>query len=340
MKSRFRFRPIADHGTQKTGILLTNLGTPDAPTAKALRPYLKEFLWDRRVVEIPRALWWLILNGIVLNTRPKKSAALYDSIWTEQGSPLLAHSLAQAAQLRKQLPNTVLLEVGMRYGKPSLAEALEKLLKAGATRLLVLPLYPQYSGSTTGSTFDAISDALRQWRWVPEWRFIGDYHAEPGYIKALANHLRAYWQANGAAKFTLFSFHGLPQHFVDNGDPYAQQCHTTARLLAKELALPDDQWRLSFQSRLGKAEWLQPYTDKTVAALPGEGHTEVDVFCPGFPTDCLETLEEIGVENRDYFLAAGGQQYRYIPAMNSEAKHIDMLQQLIEKHSQGWPEFN
>ncbi len=339
MKSRFQFRNHPDVSEQKTGILLTNLGTPDEPTPKALRRYLKEFLWDRRVVEVPRPIWWLILNGVVLNTRPKKSAALYQSVWTEQGSPLLLNTFKQADELRERLPESVELEVGMRYGNPSISAALEKLLNAGVTRLLVLPLYPQYSGSTSGSTFDAVSQMFRNWRWVPDVRFISDYHAEPSYIEAMASHLQTYWQRNGQAKHTVFSFHGLPQHFIDCGDPYESQCQTTAKLLAQKLGLAEGEWRLTFQSRLGKAQWLQPYTDQTMKALPAEGHTEVDVFCPGFSADCLETLEEIAEENKGYFMQAGGQQYRYIPALNAEGAHIDMMQCLVEQNAQNWPEF-
>ncbi len=328
----------------KVGILLINLGTPDEPTKPALRRYLKEFLMDPRVVEIPRPIWALILNLIILNVRPKKSAALYQSVWMDDGSPLMVHSRAQEKAVRKKLeelyPGRTEVALGMRYGEPSISSALEELKDSGCDRLIILPLYPQYSGTTTASAFDAVADELKQWRWVPELRFIAQYHDNPGYIVAMAEHIRAYWAANGRSKFLLFSYHGIPKRNFMLGDPYHCQCHKTSRLLADELGLRDGEWQSSFQSRFGKQEWLKPYTETTLKTLPKEGTTEVDVFCPGFPADCLETLEEIGEENKAYFLQAGGKEYRYIPALNATQPHIEALVDVIWEAGQGFPEFS
>lgn len=334
--ARFQGTPGFQHQSiQKTGVLLTNLGKPDAPTPKALRAYLREFLWDPRVVEIPRAIWWLILNGVVLVTRPKKSAEAYRSIWRDTGSPLLIHSLAQRDALRARMGDVV-VELGMRYGNPSIGSALQSLKQQGVTRLLVLPLYPQYSGSTQGSTFDAMSQVLQHWRWVPNVRFVSQYHDHQAYITALAAHLRAHWDKHGRNPLLLLSYHGLPKHFLDQGDPYFCQCHATSRLLANELGLAEDEYRTTFQSRFGKAEWLKPYTDATMRTLPGEGINRIDIFCPGFSADCLETLEEIAEENRAYFMEAGGEQFNYIPALNAEAVHIDALETMIREQLSGW----
>ncbi len=333
------------HGAaESTGILLVNLGTPDAPTTGAVRRYLKEFLWDPRVVEVPRALWWLILNGVILNIRPRRSAKAYESVWTNEGSPLLAISRRQTQALdrvlQKQFPGTVRLALGMRYGKPSIRAGLEALRREGARRLLVLPLYPQYSATTTGSVFDAVADALKTWRWVPELRIINHYHDDPAHIAALAACIRRHWESEGRGQLLLFSFHGIPKRYFLNGDPYYCHCQKTARLTAEALGLEEGEWRVTFQSRVGREEWLQPYTDKTMKALPGEGITALDVVCPGFAADCLETLEEIAVENREYFLGAGGERYRYIPALNDDPAHIDALLGLILRHLQGWPEID
>ncbi len=324
----------------KLGVLLTNLGTPDEPTTAAVRRYLKEFLGDPRVVEMPRALWWLILNGIILNTRPRRSAELYAKVWMKEGSPLLYHSqnltVAVRERLEREAPNLVAVELGMRYGNPSIAHAVETLLNAGCERLLVLPLYPQYSATTTGSTFDAVSQALSNVRWVPALRFVPHYHDEDVYIQAMAEHLRRYWSENTRAPFVLFSYHGIPKRYFMSGDPYHCQCHKTSRLLAEALKLEPGRWQTSFQSRFGREEWLKPYTDKTVSRLPKDGETRIDVFCPGFSADCLETLEEIAVENRAYFIKAGGEQYRYIPALNAEDVHVAAIVELIKRHSAGW----
>jgi ferrochelatase len=323
-----------------TGVLLTNLGTPDEPTPKALKRYLKEFLWDPRVVEVPRPIWWCILNGIILNTRPRRSAAAYQKIWSEQGAPLRQHTQAQSAALRERLQrrfgDNVLIEFAMRYGNPAISGVIGRMQQAGVRRLLVLPLYPQYSGATTASTFDAIAEDFRHRRWLPELRMVNHYHDDPGYIEALAASVRAHWQQHGRADRLLISFHGVPKRYLLQGDPYFCECHKTSRLLAERLGLAPEQWLLSFQSRFGREEWLQPYTDEALKALPRQGVKSVQVICPGFSADCLETLEEIGQENREYFLHAGGERYEYIPALNAQPAHIDALEKLIVRHLQGW----
>lgn len=327
----------------RTGVLLTNLGTPDAPERRDLRRYLKQFLWDPRVVEFPRPLWWLILNLVILNLRPQRSAALYRKIWTDQGSPLLAHTrrLAEgvAAQMDARFHQPPLLEIAMRYGQPSIPSALRRMHGAQLHHLIVLPMYPQYSGSTTGSTFDAVSGELRRWRWVPELRFVNAYHDHELYIEALAGRIRRAWEADGPARMLLMSFHGIPKRYLREGDPYHCQCHATARLLAGKLGLPDDRWKVVFQSRFGREPWLQPYCDETLAALPGQGVRSVDVVCPGFAVDCLETLEEIAIQNRELFERSGGESFRYIPCLNDEPAHRDLVLALIEQHARGWGGF-
>jgi len=332
-----------EHGTQETlGVLLANLGTPDAPEAGALRRYLAEFLWDPRVVEAPRPLWWLILHGIILRTRPRRSAEAYRQVWTPEGSPLLTWSRRQAeglsARLEKALPGPARVVVGMRYGNPSIASALEELRAANCRRLLVLPMYPQYSASTTGSTFDAVAQTLRRWRWVPELRFINHYHDEPGYVRALAASLREHWAAGDKGEKLLMSFHGVPRRYLLSGDPYHCQCHKTARLVARELGLADEEWAITFQSRFGREEWLRPYTDETVKALGSEGLKSLDVVCPGFAADCLETLEEIAQQNAEFFHEAGGERLTYVPALNARDDHLDFLAELVLRHLRGWPE--
>ncbi|OQW91030.1 MAG: ferrochelatase [Beggiatoa sp. IS2] len=311
--------------TKKVGILLTNLGTPDAPTPAALRRYLGEFLADPRVTELSRWLWLPILHGIILRTRPKRSAQLYQKIWTKSGSPLFAISQAQVAALREILSESVVLALGMRYGHPSIAEGLAQLRHAQVQRITILPLYPQYSSATTGSTFDAISQALQQWRWIPDIHFISDYHNHPAYIHAVATRIQAYWQTHGQPTQLIFSFHGTPKRFFLAGDPYYHQCLATAQLIATQLALPKELWQVTFQSRFGREEWLQPYTDYTLTELGKKGTQRVDVVCPGFAADCLETLEEIDQENRHLFLEAGGKVFHYIPALNECAEHIAAL---------------
>jgi ferrochelatase len=324
------------------GVLLVNLGSPEAPTTHAVRRYLAEFLWDPRVVEIPRPLWWLILHGAVLTTRPRRSAHAYQRVWTAEGSPLMVNSRAQARALQHvlaaQYGARMAVALAMRYGEPSISAGLAQLRGAHARRIVVLPLYPQYSAATTASVFDAVADELKTWRWLPELRFITHYHDDEGYLSALVNSICEKWQQQGQAERLLFSFHGMPRRTLLAGDPYHCQCQKTARLVAERLALPQVRWQVSFQSRFGRAEWMQPYTDKTLRQWAQEGIKEVDVVCPGFAADCLETLEEIAMLNRDAFLAAGGTRLSYIPALNDRPDHIDALVKVLNKHIQGWPE--
>ena len=322
------------------GVLLTNLGTPDAPEPAALRRYLAEFLWDPRIVSLPRPLWWLILHGVILRLRPRRAARAYASIWTEEGSPLMVISRRQAQALGKALAKACGREIpvvlGMRYGSPSIGEALEALRGAGARRILVLPLYPQYSSATTASTFDAVAAVLRQWVALPALHMINDYHDQGWYIEALAQRIRSQRKEAAAGRLLLFSFHGMPRRTRDAGDPYERQCRETARRVAQALGLDDDHWRLSFQSRFGREEWLKPYTDETLRELAAAGVTEVDVVCPGFSADCLETLEEIQILNRELFLAAGGRDYRYLPALNDDPAHIAGLASMVARHLAPW----
>lgn len=339
---KYTGRPDYQHARpEKTGLLITNLGTPDAPTAPALRRYLGEFLWDPRVVEFPRPLWWLILHLIILRIRPRASAKTYARIWTEQGSPLMLHSKAQLAGLREKFSaqglSHIEVDFAMRYGSPSIESALLDMQAKNITELLVLPLYPQYSGATTASTFDAVARVCQKLRWMPELRFINQYYDNPLYIAACARQIKQYWSSHRPGQMLLFSFHGLPRRYLTCGDPYHCQCHKTARLIAGKLNLPASQWQLSFQSRFGREEWLQPYTDETLQAIGSQGVKSVDVFCPGFSADCVETLEEIDMLNRQVFLSAGGEQFQYIPALNDSRHHLEAIYQLAIKHMQGWP---
>lgn len=339
--------PAFVHGqAPRIGILLTNLGTPDAPTAPAVRRYLAEFLSDRRVVEIPPLIWKLILHGIILRTRPAKSAKKYASIWTPEGSPLLVWTTRQAQYLRGNLgdrlkaqglpPDLVQVEVGMRYGNPSINRALGKLKAARCDRILVLPMYPQYAASTTATACDAVFRVLMQARAMPAVRTVTSWHDEPAYIQALAARINDFWQKQGRPDKLVMSFHGVPKFTLSKGDPYHCLCQKTARLLAQALGLGESQWQLTFQSRFGRAEWLQPYTDAVLKALPSQGVKRVHVVCPGFPADCLETLEEIAMEGRETFLRAGGQAYAYIPALNDHPALIHLLTGLALTHLQGW----
>jgi ferrochelatase len=330
------------HGTpERTGVLLVNLGTPDAPTASAVRRYLKQFLSDPRVIETPRLLWWFILRVILL-VRPRKSARAYRKVWREDGSPLLHFSLRQADALRSELgarcPGPVSVVLGMRYGNPSIPAALDALRRENVRRLLVLPLYPQYSATTTASTFDAVADEMKRTRWLPELRFVNHYHDQEGYVRALANSIREHWQVNGRGGKLLFSFHGLPRRYLLAGDPYHCECHRTARQVAEMLDLKNDAYRVTFQSRVGREEWLKPYTDVTVAGLARDGIRTLDVICPGFSADCLETLEEIAMQNAEIFHSNGGASLRYIPALNDRDDHIRFLADHAMKHLHGWPE--
>lgn len=325
-----------------TGILLVNLGTPDAPTPAALRRYLGEFLSDPRITEMPRWLWWMILHGIILRVRPRRSALKYQKIWTAQGSPLLNISQAQAQALQQAVTThfsgQMKVVLGMRYGNPSIAAGLEQLRQANARRIVILPLYPQYSSASTGSIFDAVSQVLTHWRWLPDIRFISHYSDQPTYIRALVTQIQNHWTEHGTSDKLLFSFHGIPKRFFLAGDPYYCECHKTARLVAEQMDLSEKKWQVVFQSRFGREEWLKPYTDHTLMALGKEGIKRVDVICPGFAADCLETLEEINQENRQIFLQAGGQEFHYIPALNDNKEHIQALLELIIQHTQGWQE--
>ncbi len=316
----------------RCGVLLANLGTPDAPTPSALRRYLREFLLDPRVIELPRALWWAILHLFVLPTRPRTSAALYRQIWTTAGSPLLVTSQRLATELAPLLAERageeVAVVVGMRYGQPSAAQALRALAARGVEHLVILPLYPQYSAATIGSTFDAVAAELVRWRFVPTLTTIHGYHAHPAYIAALAASVRDAWGGEGPPERLLFSFHGLPRRYAAAGDPYPRQCEETAQLLAGALGLPNEKWLLAYQSRFGREEWLRPYSDETVTTLGKAGTASLDVLCPGFAVDCLETLEEIAGLNRGFFTAAGGGSFRYLPALNDRPAHLALLAEL------------
>jgi ferrochelatase len=328
----------------QAGVLLVNLGTPAAPTAKAVRPYLAEFLSDPRVIEVRRWLWWLILHGVILRLRPSRSAHAYAKVWTERGSPLRVGSEALAASLQAELsrqrPNgPIRVALAMRYGEPSVASTIERLQREGVRKLLVLPMYPQYSATSSGSVIDAVMDTYKKLRWPPELRVINDYHNDPAHIEALATSIARWWQVNGRGDRLLLSFHGIPERYLHAGDPYFCQCHATARLLRERLGLTEDKLVISFQSRVGRERWLHPYTDQIVRKLAAEGVKSLDVACPGFSVDCLETLEEIAMQNRDFFIEAGGSTLRYIPALNDSAEQISSLAALILRHGQGWAEF-
>ncbi len=338
---RYQTEPAHTHGApEKTGILLVNLGTPDAPTPQAVRAYLKEFLSDPRVVEIPRVIWWFILNGIILNTRPKKSAAKYASVWLPEGSPLRVHTEKQAAMLQGYLGQRssapFVVEYAMRYGNPSIPSALRKLKEQNCQRILVVPMYPQYAASTTATVNDIVFGELQQMRNAPALRTIKHFHDHPGYIKALAGNINDYWMRNGRPDKLLMSFHGLPRYTLDKGDPYHCECHKTGRLLAQELGLKPEQYAISFQSRFGKAAWLQPYTTATLKEWGKQKTGRVDVVCPGFVADCLETLEEIALEGREDFQHAGGGEYRYIPCLNDRNDWMHALTELVLDNLQGW----
>jgi len=318
----------------KTGVLLTNLGTPDEPTAPALKRYLREFLSDPRVVEIPRLVWMIILHGIILRVRPAKSAKLYQSIWTEQGSPLMTISQAQKAKLADKLAEKygqeVMVDVAMRYGKPSISNALKKFQQAGVQKIIVMPLYPQYSGPTTASTFDAVTAELGQWRWIPSLHFNSSYHGHPLYIQALANSINEHVNLHGKPDKLVLSYHGMPKLFHEQGDPYYCFCSKTTRLLMERLGWDENDYVMTFQSRFGKAEWLKPYTDETLESLPAQGAKHIAIISPAFSADCLETLEELESENREVFMNAGGESYHYIPALNDRDDHIAAILDIVE----------
>jgi ferrochelatase len=337
----FNKEPSFQHGQPaRTAVLYCNLGTPSAPTAPALRKYLAEFLGDRRVVEIPKPNWWLILHGIILRVRPKKSAAKYASIWTEGGSPLRVFTEQQAQSMGttlQALGHSVTVRYAMRYGQPSIPEQLNALKDEGVQRVLIVPAYPQYSATTTAPVFDAVYRWSLKTRNIPEFRFVNHYNDQAGYIEALAARIQKNWAAHGRAEQLVMSFHGVPERTLQLGDPYHCECYKTGRLLAEKLGLSKDQYKVTFQSRFGKAKWLEPYTEPTLIAMAQAGTQSVDVVCPGFTGDCLETLEEISMEGREAFMHAGGKAFNYIPCMNDEPLWIEALASISEQHMQGWP---
>ncbi len=310
----------------KTGILLTQIGTPDALTVKGVRQYLKKFLSDPRVIEVPRMIWWPILHGFILRVRPKRSLKLYQEIWTDEGSPLLIYSENIRRKLEEQLQIPVRL--GMHYSNPSIADALS-LLK-GANQIIVLPLFPQYSGTTTASSFDAVNHTLKKWRIYPDIRTISAYHDHPEYIQAIVNSIQHSWDKNGKGEHLLFSYHGIPESYSKKGDPYAGLCQKTTELIVKALSLKNEEWSIAFQSRIGKTKWVEPYTDQVFHDLGKKGVSHLQVICPGFATDCLETLEEINIRGRKQFQSAGGKTFHYIPALNDSNAHIDMLINILK----------
>lgn len=333
--------PPYQHGVSaKIGVLLINLGTPEAPTKQALRVYLKEFLSDPRVVEIPRPIWWLILNAIILNTRPKKSAEKYAQIWTSEGSPLKVHTQRQTklleGYLRERIQSPYMVEYAMRYGKPSIADTLMRMKTQGCERILVVPLYPQYAASSTATAFDAVFKTLAQMRNMPAVRMVKHYHDHPKYIAALAQSVREYWMLKGRPDKLIISFHGVPRYTLDKGDPYHCECQKTGRLLTQALGLNESQYQITFQSRFGRAKWLQPYTAPTLEQLGKQGIKRVDVICPGFVSDCLETLEEIAMEGKASFLNAGGAEFHYIPSLNERSDWITALADIALENLTGW----
>ncbi|KAA2284267.1 ferrochelatase [Arenimonas fontis] len=322
-------------GPGRTALLLVNLGTPEAPTRGAVRRYLGEFLHDYRVVELSRWLWCPILHFAILPLRSGKVARNYASIWMDEGSPLLVYSRRLAEQLQHALPE-VTVRLAMRYGRPAIADTLRALEAEGMTRLLVLPLYPQYSASTSASVFDAVVREIGSWRRLPELRFVADYHLDSGWLDALESRIREHWDLHGRGERLLMSFHGLPKRFETAGDPYPRQCEAGARALAARLGLAEGEWLLGYQSRFGREPWLGPATDETLRCLAGEGVKTLDVVCPGFAADCLETLEEIAAQNAALFRAAGGGELRYIAALNDGPGHVAALAALARRHLQGW----
>ncbi|WP_337908897.1 ferrochelatase [Vibrio cholerae] len=317
---------------KKLGILLANLGTPQAPTSQAVKAFLSQFLHDQRVVDMSRWLWCPLLHGIILPTRSPKVAKLYQSIWMDEGSPLMVYSRRQRDKLAEFSQRPV--ELGMTYGEPSLLEGVRKLQQQGVEQIVVLPLYPQYSATTTAAVFDGLAKALRQLPVVPELHFIRDYHDHPLYIQALAKSVRASWQLHGQGDLLLCSYHGIPKRYAQNGDIYPEHCKKTTELLAQALGLPQDKVMMTYQSQFGKEEWLQPYTDKTMEALPRQGIKKLDVICPAFSVDCLETLEEIAEQNQEIFLHSdsGGEAFHYVPCLNDSQSHIELMAALVKAH--------
>ena len=333
------------HGSKESlGVLITNLGTPDKPRKEELRSYLKEFLSDPRVIELPKFFWQVILRVIILNLRPQKVAKLYKDIWKKKEGPPLLIMLKKQRKgilniLKKKIKN-IKIEVAMRYGNPSIKSGLERLRKQKCRRILVLPLYPQYCAATTGSTFDKVTEVLSKWRWVPEVRFINNYFENPLYIDCLINSIKNSWRKEGKTQKLIFSYHGIPKKYLLKGDPYHCFCQKTTRLVAEKMKLKEKEYVTTFQSRFGPDEWLKPYTDKTLEELPTKGIKKIHILSPGFSSDCLETLEELEVENKKKFISAGGKKYNYIKCLNDDPKHLNMLALLILNHTKGWPENN
>ena len=330
-----------EHGSkEKIGVLITNLGTPDAPNKKELKVYLNQFLSDPRVIELPKILWQIILKLVILQIRPSKSAEAYKQIWTDKGSPLLDIANRQLNKIQSSFSSkneNIVFEVGMRYGNPSIPDALLKLQKKQVRRLLVLPMYPQYCAATTGSTFDEVTNVLQKWRWIPEMRFINQYFEEKNYIEALSNSIKSFWKKTSKPQKIIFSYHGIPKRYLTNGDPYHCFCLKTTRLVKENMGLSDDEIMTTFQSRFGREEWLKPYTSETLKELPKQGIKNIHIISPGFSSDCLETLEELEEENKEYFMESGGENYHYIPCLNDHDDHIDVFVNLIKKHIHGWP---
>jgi ferrochelatase len=332
--------PDFAHGSRaRVGILLVNLGTPADPSTQSVRKYLAEFLSDPRVIEAPRLLWWLVLHGVILRTRPQRSAHAYQKIWTAEGSPLLVESRKLTAGLAERLTRRfgdgVVVDLAMTYGDPSIKSVLERFRERNVQKLLVLPLYPQYSSTTTGSIFEFVTRELAQWRWMPELRFVNQYWQRESYLGAVADSIAAHWQAHGR-KHLLFSFHSIPKRYFMGGDPYHCFCLGTARGIVQRLGLREDEWSVGFQSRFGREEWLKPYVDELLNEYGASGPKRVTVVCPGFATDCLETLEEISMQNRESFLAHGGEAFDYVPCLNSGAANVDVMEDVVLAHTGGW----
>ena len=330
------------HGKKdKIGILITNLGTPDKPNKKALKRYLKEFLSDPRVIEIPKFIWQTILRLLILNLRPQKSAKLYKTIWKKKNGPLLVMLEKQRRGIKKVLQNklkNVKIEIGMRYGNPSIKLGLERLRSKSCRKILILPLYPQYCAATTGSTFDKVTEILRKWRWIPEIRFVNNYFEESMYIECLVKSIKESWKKSGKTQKLIFSYHGVPKKYLLKGDPYYCFCQKTTRLVAERMKLKKKDYITTFQSKFGPGDWLQPYTDKTLEELPKKGIKKIHILSPGFSSDCLETLEELEVQNKEKFFSSGGERYNYIKCLNDDPQHLKMLGFLILNHIKGWPE--
>lgn len=340
---RYVNSPQYEHDqSPRIGVLIVNTGTPDEPTPRGVRRFLAQMLADPRLIELPRAVWLPILHGIVLRVRPYRSARAYRRIWTNEGSPQLVNAQRAAKELHAALERVIVgltaVELGMTYGNPSIPQALARLRDSGAERLIVLPLFPQYAGVTTGSIFDAVTRELQRWRWVPETRFVTEYHDEPDYIAALAATVRERWRERGRGEHLVMSFHSMPKKYFERGDPYFCKCQKTSRLLAETLGLRDEQWTLAFQSRFGFEEWLRPYVTDVMDGLATRGVKRVDVICPGFSMDCLESLEEIAIRTAERFQNEGGERLDYIPALNAREDHIACLARLIAKHCAGWSE--